>query len=448
MNHTPPIVALDLFAGTGWGVACHRLGIEEYGVEIMDAAIATREANGMKTIYNDVWDGLTNPELSIDYDLLIASPPCQTFSMAGAGSGRKALDDVLGLIGERAFELPGDGLRRVASERGLDDRTALVLTPLVHIYRDRPSLVALEQVPAVLPVWEAYAEAMREWGYSVDFSILNAEQYGVPQTRRRAILVAKLDGEAKLPVPTHSRYYSRDPKRLDPGVLPWVSMAEALGWDRAGVLYTQNNRLANQSVRPLSQPAPTVTAGHDSGNRGFISEEDFTVANTTEVAALQSYPSVLRSNYGTGGDPAARGERGVDQPSATVTSKVGRNKWDGVAPVSTEEASALQSYPGGWGFTDRPAMTVVNGVGRGLGGGSGSQGQIKKAIAEGRFLPSVHAKSDAYAEATRITVPEAGVLQTYERPFVWCDTKTKQFLQIGNAVPPRLAQAVLSALIS
>lgn len=29
------MIALDLFAGTGWGVACQRLGIEEYGVEIM-----------------------------------------------------------------------------------------------------------------------------------------------------------------------------------------------------------------------------------------------------------------------------------------------------------------------------------------------------------------------------------------------------------------------------
>ena len=33
------MIALDLFAGTGWGVACQRLGIEEMGVEIMAEAI-------------------------------------------------------------------------------------------------------------------------------------------------------------------------------------------------------------------------------------------------------------------------------------------------------------------------------------------------------------------------------------------------------------------------
>ena len=55
-------IALDLFAGHGWGVACRELGIEEYGVEIMPEACAVREANGMRTIYNDVWDGLVGTE--------------------------------------------------------------------------------------------------------------------------------------------------------------------------------------------------------------------------------------------------------------------------------------------------------------------------------------------------------------------------------------------------
>lgn len=360
------ITALDLFAGTGWGVACQHLGITEHGVEIMPEACASREAAGMSTVFHDVWDGLADESIVPEHDLLIASPPCQTFSAAGKGAGRQALDDVLRLAPVAAD--PRADLR--AAGAGLDDRTALVLTPLAYAVRFQPTFIALEQVPAVLPVWGAVAEELRGRGYSVAVGILNAEQYGVPQTRRRAILVARNDGaEAKLPTPTHSRYYSRDPKRLDEGVLPWVSMAEALGWE------------------------PTDS---------------------------------LRSNYGTGGDPAKRGTRTGAQPAPTITSKADRMK-----------RSA-------WGFTDRPAVTVGNAVGRGLIGGSGAKASVVRSIEAGTFIPSEGDGSN-YAAATRITPYEAAILQSYP-PFPFQGTKTKQFLQIGNAVPPLLAEHILNEL--
>lgn len=368
--------ALDLFAGTGWGVACQRLGIHEYGVEIMPEAIQTRQANGMTTLYTDVWDGLLGNIPTPHHDILIASPPCQTFSVAGHGAGRKALDEVIEAIEQHAYKDP-ELLKEFGEQH--DDRTALVLTPLAHVYRDRPEHVVLEQVPSVLPVWDAYAGVMWELGYSVSTRLLHAEQYGVPQTRKRAILIASQTRPADMPKPTHSKYYSRDPYRMDDGVLPWVSMADALKRFDYDTRYTQNNKLANQSVRPLSHPAPTVTAGHDSGNRGFIQENGvFTIATPAEVAALQSYPTMLRSNYGTGGDASNRGERLISEPAPTLTSKADRMKWDGERNMTAGEASALQ---------------------------------------------------------------------TYEQGFAWAGAKTKQMLQIGNAVPPLLAQRVLETLI-
>ena len=238
MNNTT--IAVDHFAGLGWGVACHRLGIREYGVEIAKSAIRMRTANRMRTIYRDVWSGLLYPWMVPFHRLYIASPPCQTFSIAGKGEGREALEQVLAAIDARLFERPADLLE--LGER-LDPRTALVLAPLAHIWAHRPELVALEQVPEVLPVWHAYAAVMRSIGYSVHVEIMRAEQYGVPQTRRRAILMARLDGKVEPPSPTHSRYFSTDPGRLDSGVQPWVSMAEALGFGL------------------VSRPSPTITGG-------------------------------------------------------------------------------------------------------------------------------------------------------------------------------------------
>jgi DNA (cytosine-5)-methyltransferase 1 len=375
------MIALDLFAGTGWGVACQALGIEEYGVEIMPEAVATRAANGMTTIYNDVWEGLSNDLIESRagygreaaeamaargvpfreiYEILIASPPCQTFSMAGGGAGRRALNEVLKLIDEKAYQ---DVAELRAFGEAHDPRTALVLTPLAHVFRDVPTYIVFEQVPPVLPVWERCAEEMRRWGYSVWTGIVNAEQYGVPQTRRRAILIARCDGgEAAMPTPTHSRYYSRDPKRLDPDVEPWVSMAEALGW--------------GMTDRPF------VTAGNAVGRAEGVG--------------------------GSGGKAAARGERPADEPAPTMASKADRNLWE-----------------------ERPAFTVT-------GGGSATGG----AEVFGRRA------REAMGNPERVTVEEAAALQSYPAGFEWCGTKTKRFLQIGNAVPPLMAEAILKAATS
>lgn len=381
------MIALDLFAGHGWGVACQKLGIEEYGVEIMPEAIATRELNGMTTVYHDVWTGLLPKRVYVngnqeraarrsedlpaptihfgralndvkwqiespsvpDYDLLIASPPCQTFSMAGGGAGRRALDDVLAAIDEHAYRDPAT-LRAFGEKH--DPRTALVLTPLAHVYRDLPRYVVFEQVPPVLPVWERCAEEMRAWGYSVWTGNLQAEMYGVPQTRKRAILIAKrdpdLDGEAAPPVPTHSRYYSRDPKRLDKGVLPWVSMAEALDWGRT------------------ARPSVTVTGG------------------------------------GT--------ETGGAEPLAKLAREVAAADW------------VVRLDP------SLPATTVAG---------------------DPRLSSRDHHEHGAQnGRATRVTVAEAAALQSYPPGFTFAGTKTKQFLQVGNVVPPLLAEAILRAVIS
>lgn len=392
------VKALDLFAGTGWGVACQRLGIKEMGVEIMPEAVATREANGMETIYRDVWEGLQLTEAEHrqrygPYGLLIASPPCQTFSMAGNGAGRKALDEVLEAISVHAYKDP-DAL--LAFGEAHDPRTALVLSPLAYVWRDRPRLVAMEQVPTVLPVWEACAEAMREWGYEVQVEVLHAEQYGVPQTRKRAILVARRGGPVHLPVPTHSRYYSKTPSKLDPGVAKWVSMAEALGWGMNDA------------------PMPTITGGtHGPTDRW--------------ASGGNSVRKMIDGKIGTPSWTPRPLTPGVD----TRTKYADR--------IDVREASIIQSYPmpkevffqtshrpnASLRPLTHPAPTVI--------GGNDTKNR-------GFRTPD--------GKTYVATVDEVAALQSYyERPFIWCGTKSKKFLQIGNAVPPLLAEAVLAALI-
>lgn len=227
--------AIDLFAGPGgWDVAAHRLGLNVLGVELDDAACATRIAAGFPTLQADVSAVTPIPARG-----LIASPPCQTFSTAGNGAGRRAIDTVI-----RSARRMAD---RAPVEDTFDDpRTQLVLEPLrwalAMIDAGSPyEWLAFEQVPTVQPVWDEFAALLRAEGYSVDTARLNAEQFGVPQTRKRSILVARLNGDAILPAPTHSRFHSRNRYRLDEGVLPWVSMAEALGWEPQTLMDLQSN---------------------------------------------------------------------------------------------------------------------------------------------------------------------------------------------------------------
>lgn len=294
-----PSKIVDLFAGPGGlDVAAEKLGVSTVGVESDGSVCETRRAAGLETVSGDVRD--FGPSDFLEADVLAGGPPCQTFTVAGTGAGRRALDTVLNFVERMAAREDRDKIKDDLS-RIKDERTGLVLEPLRWALEAIDDLgcpyraIVLEQVPAVLPVWEAYAEVLQKEGYSVACGILRTEEYGVPQTRKRAILIARQgDCEVSLPRPTHRPY--RKGVRRDEGdreLQPWRTMSDVLDRD---------------------------------------------------------YQFEVISNYGTGGDPKARGRRRSCEPSATVTGKISRNRI--IAPDGTEmprftfsEAGRLQTFP-------------------------------------------------------------------------------------------------------
>jgi DNA (cytosine-5)-methyltransferase 1 len=69
-----------------------------------------------------------------------------------------------------------------------------------------------------------------------------------------------------------------------------------------------------------------------------------------------------------------------------------------------------------------------------------------RASAGGREPGGFRFQTDEPPALIKMTIEEAGALQSYPPDFVWHGSKTSQFLQVGNAVPPPLAEAVLQAL--
>ncbi|MFE6835276.1 DNA cytosine methyltransferase [Streptomyces sp. NPDC057705] len=302
-----PTKIVDLFAGPGGlDVAAEKLGVPTVGIEWDSAACTTRRAAGLETVEGDV--RLYGPSDFPEADVLAGGPPCQTFTVAGRGVGRRALDEVLRFVDRLVAREDREEIEKDLSKLD-DERTGLVLQPLMWALDaidklDRPyRAIVLEQVPAVLPVWKAYAKALVDEGYQVDCGILHTEAFGVPQTRRRAVLIARYGKDpVTLPSASH-RIYRKGVARNsgDTDLLPWRTIADV-----------------------VSRPT------------------DFEVI----------------SNYGTGGDPKARGRRRSDEPSATVTGKISRNRVVGpdeseLKRFSFSEAGRLQTFPTNYPWSGR-----------------------------------------------------------------------------------------------
>lgn len=298
----------------GPGGACEGLrmiGLTPVGIEWDAAACATRAAAGHLTIRADL--ATYRPHHAPgSVEGYWSSPPCQTFSAAGKGDGLDDIPRMVAAIHAERWE--------VADE--LDPRTRHVIDAARTAMELRPEWVAMEQVPAVLPMWRALCHILERHGYSTWCGVLNSADYGVPQTRRRAILMASRVRRVAQPVPTHAER---------PGMfgdLPWVSMADALGWD--GEL---DRRQTGAPVVHSSKPAPTVTSA--AGGKGVWVFAPLRGAGITE-------------RFGD------RPARPATKPAPTIRAwKDSRSEWQSGArrrSPTTTELAVLQSFPADYPF--------------------------------------------------------------------------------------------------
>lgn len=300
--------AIDLFAGPGgWDLGARALGIDPVGLEWDDNACATRRAAGLKTMQCDIaavdlnagWTAETGGGRR---DLLIGSPPCQAFSMAGKGAGRDE-QDVIYQVAQDLFA----GRDTRAEAQVTDPRALLVVEPIRWALALKPRWICLEQVPPVLELWRAFADGFRAHGWHVWVGVLSAERYGVPQTRKRAILLADRERQPQPPEPTHQAYVpgesaqAGEPSLLDeihgrPGLLPWVSMSQALGWEAAsapsyklarGEGFTE--RHGDRPASPPYEPAPTISGKARSAT--WVSSNVDARVTVQEAATLQTFPA-------------------------------------------------------------------------------------------------------------------------------------------------------------
>ncbi len=196
-----PLRTIDLFSGAGGlalGFQEARCGYEPiFAVEIEGAAARTFKANfGCEVVDGPIQNVLRFP----DAEVIVGGPPCQGFSPLGRDrdpASRALLN-----------ELWQEYLRAVRQ-----------VMPLAFVIENVPEFQKSEQFEMLV---KALKRERKLRHYKFDYGVLNAADYGVPQRRRRGLLIATLDRQPTWPPPpTHG---PDSPKQR-----PYVTVRDAIG---------------------------------------------------------------------------------------------------------------------------------------------------------------------------------------------------------------------------
>lgn len=299
---------IDLFAGAG-GLS---IGLENAGFELVAAtdwdhwSCQTLRANHPNIfvcegdITSLVLEDFSNEIGNIEIDLIVGGPPCQGFSQLGKQDKN-------------------------------DPRNQMWREYMRFVKHFRPKIFVIENVPQLLtsgeyPLIKEVAEAL---GYKIKEKVLHAVDYGVPQKRKRAIIIGSRIGEPFHPEPTH---VSPDKASLLDGHLkPWMTVRNAIG--DLSLVPDENNWHVGRNPTPLSlERYKTIPPG---GNRFDLPD------------ALA--PECWKRKRTGSTDVFGRLE--WDKPSLTIRTEFfkpekGRSLHpEAHRPITIREAARLQTFP-------------------------------------------------------------------------------------------------------
>lgn len=205
LKTTQKPVFIDLFAGAG-GLS---IGLQQAGFELIAAtdwdhwSCETLRANHKDTyicegdITTIKMDDFKKHLPIKNIDLIVGGPPCQGFSPLG---------------------------KRLKS----DPRNQLWRQFMRFVDYFSPKMFLMENVPELLKS-EEYAEIKKQaekLGYTVKAKVLFAVDHGVPQKRKRAIILGSKIGE---PVHPNPSYFPPGQIPLTDKAAPWKTVADAIG---------------------------------------------------------------------------------------------------------------------------------------------------------------------------------------------------------------------------
>lgn len=228
-----PNTAIDLFCGIGGltkGLSLAGISVVA-GFDIDESCkFAYETNNNSKFLHKDV-SKITCEEVNQLFSsqnqarIIVGCAPCQPFS-------RYSL--------------------RYRKDGRTDNKWKLLYSFLRIVAECKPEIVSMENVPSLEneKVFTDFVQQLQSLGYSVDWSIAYCPDYGVPQKRRRLVLLASRMGEIHLIPPLYSKENYKT-VRMVIGDLPKISDGEIHkrdGLHRASKLSEINKKRIKQSV--------------------------------------------------------------------------------------------------------------------------------------------------------------------------------------------------------
>lgn len=281
---------------------------------------------------------------------------------------------------------PCQGYSIYNHQRGMhDDRSHLFQDYLRILEGLYPEWYVMENVTGIMSAGEGEAfhgviAGLKELGYSVEAQILRAEDYGIPQERRRVVFIGnRLNIPVMWPQKTHGD-----------GLIPFTTIYDALS------------------------DLPTLQNGEDLGICRYATR------------ARSKYQRMLR-----------KGSRVVHNHSASL--------------LREKNMERMKHIPQGGSWRDIPHDLLPAGMKRARRSDHTKRyGRMAWSGLSCTILTKcdVHWGAYIHPEQDRsITVREAARIQSFPDVFHFKGSRTEQFVQVGNAVPPILAHKIGEAIL-
>lgn len=236
-------------------------------------------------------------------DGIIGGPPCQSWSLAGA-------------------------------MRGINDKRGQLFHEYIRVLNDKqPNFFLAENVPGIvsrthIKEFNIILSKFNKLGYNVSYKVMDAREYGVPQERRRVIIVGyrkELGLRFNFPPPTHTKLAG---KTIEGKKTPrWRNLDDAIG--------------------DLPDPVPAKAKNHANGSLEIPNHEYMLGSFSTIYMSRNRRRKLDEQSYTI----QAGGRHAPLHPSSTEMVKLEKDKWDFKSDhpiyrrLSVRECARIQTFP-------------------------------------------------------------------------------------------------------